>query len=219
MLDRVCARINRHLNASGSESVDSYFQVLPMSLLDDRGRFLLGDVVLDRYFDEVDIIEDVCADCLPRCVEAGYLQKFLLHDRLGESGIEILDVGTRRRKLRAAARILGPETWPALLKYLRHTRKRGFSIVVQTYSPWMNATAAVIRHPKTKEVTGTIVIAGPDIRFTEQRMLQISPALLAAAQELSLATVASPGLYGRGLRSQMSIFDEPKDDVSRKKTS
>jgi hypothetical protein len=83
----------------------------------------------------------------------------------------------------------------------------------------MNATAAPIRHPKTKEVTGTIVIAGPDIRFTEQRMLQISPALLAAAQELSLATVASPGLYGRGLRSQMSIFDEPKDDLSRKKTA
>ncbi|WP_159007187.1 IclR family transcriptional regulator [Bradyrhizobium sp. S69] len=112
-----------------------------------------------------------------------------------------------------------PETWPALLKYLRNTRKRGFSIAIQTYSPWMNATAAPIRHPKTKEVTGTIVIAGPDIRFTEQRMLQISPALLAAAQELSLATVASPGLYGRGLRSQMSIFDDPKDDVSRKKTA
>ena len=112
-----------------------------------------------------------------------------------------------------------PETWQALLKYLRHTRKRGFSIAIQTYSPWMNATAAPIRHPKTKEVTGTIVIAGPDIRFTEQRMLQISPALLAAAQELSLATVASPGLYGRGLRSQMSIFDEPKDDLSRKKTA
>ena len=49
--------------------------------------------------------------------------------------------------------------------------------------------------------------------------IELSPALLAAAQELSLATVASPGLYGRGLRSQMSIFDDPKDDVSRKKTA
>lgn len=112
-----------------------------------------------------------------------------------------------------------PETRPALLKYLRNARKRGFSVAVQTYSPWMNATAAPIRHPTTQEVTGTIVVAGPDIRFTEQRMLEISPALLEAAQELSLATVASPGLYGRGLRSQISIFDEPQEDVSRKKTA
>jgi IclR family acetate operon transcriptional repressor len=112
-----------------------------------------------------------------------------------------------------------PETRSALLKYLRLTRKRGFSIVLQTYSPWMNATAAPIRHPKTKEVTGTIVVAGPDIRFTEQRMLQFSPALLEAAQELSLATVASAGLYGRSTRPRMSIFDDPKDDISRNKTA
>jgi IclR family acetate operon transcriptional repressor len=110
-----------------------------------------------------------------------------------------------------------PETKAALLKYLRNTRKRGFSVVVQTYSPWMNATAAVIRHPKTREVTGAIVIAGPDIRLTEQRMLQLSPALLDAAGELSLATMASQGLYGRGARTRVSIFDESKDEGSGRK--
>jgi IclR family transcriptional regulator, acetate operon repressor len=104
-----------------------------------------------------------------------------------------------------------PETRAALLKYLRQTRKRGFSVVVQTYSPWMNATAAPVRHPKTKEVTGAVVIAGPDIRLTEERMLQLSPALLDAAHELSLATVASPGLYGRGARTEISIFDDSKN--------
>jgi DNA-binding IclR family transcriptional regulator len=103
-----------------------------------------------------------------------------------------------------------PETKAALLKYLRQTRKRGFSMVVQTYSPWMNATSAAIRHPKTKEVTGAVVIAGPDIRLTEKRMLEISPLLLDAAHELSLATVASPGLYGQGSRTQISIFDDAK---------
>jgi len=103
-----------------------------------------------------------------------------------------------------------PETKQALLKALRQTRKRGFSMVVQTYTPWMNATAAAIRHPKTKEVTGTVVIAGPDIRLTEARMLELSPALLDVAHELSLATIASPGLYGRGARTKVDIFDGSK---------
>ncbi|MDQ8729836.1 IclR family transcriptional regulator [Bradyrhizobium sp. LHD-71] len=104
-----------------------------------------------------------------------------------------------------------PETKGTLLKYLRETRRRGFSVCVQTYSPWMNSFAAAIRHPNTKEVTGAVVIAGPNIRLTEARMLELSPLLVAAAQELSLATVASPGLYGPKARTQVSIFDEPRD--------
>jgi len=109
-----------------------------------------------------------------------------------------------------------PETKAALLKYLRQTRKRGFSVVMQTYSPWMNAFAAVIRHPKTSEVTGAVVIAGPHIRLTEPRMLRLSPALLDAAQELSVAAMASSGLYGRQSRAHVSIFDEPGDLRSSK---
>jgi len=98
-----------------------------------------------------------------------------------------------------------PESWPALLKHLRQTRKRGVSICMQTYTPWMNATAAPIRHPKTREVTGAVVIAGPDIRLTEERMLQLAPALLQTAQELSMATLASPGLHS--VRPRGSFFD------------
>ncbi|RXG99361.1 IclR family transcriptional regulator [Bradyrhizobium zhanjiangense] len=99
-----------------------------------------------------------------------------------------------------------PESWPALLKFLRQARKRGVSICVQTYTPWMSATAAPIRHPKTKEVTGAVVIAGPHIRLTEERMLELAPALLQTAQELSMATLASPGLYGRVARPGESFF-------------
>lgn len=91
-----------------------------------------------------------------------------------------------------------PQTQAALLKYLRQARKRGFGLVVQTYSPWMNATAAPIRHPQTREVVGAVVIAGPHIRLTEEKMLSLSPLLLNAARELSLAMAASPGLsHGR----------------------
>ena len=98
-----------------------------------------------------------------------------------------------------------PENWPALLKFLRQTRKRGVSICIQTYTPWMSSTAAPIRHPKTGEVTGAVVIAGPDIRLTEERMLQLAPALLQTAQELSMVALASPGLLGA--RQRGSFFD------------
>ena len=86
-----------------------------------------------------------------------------------------------------------PQTSQALLKYLRQARKRGFSMVVQTYSNWMSTIAAPIRDPTTQEVTGTVNIAGPHLRLTEPRMLELAPMLLEAARELSLALVASPG--------------------------
>lgn len=87
-----------------------------------------------------------------------------------------------------------PQTPAALLKYLRQARKRGFSMVSQTYSPWMSATAAPIRSAQSGEVIGALVIAGPHIRLTEEKMLTFSPMLLSAARELSLALGASPTL-------------------------
>jgi hypothetical protein len=49
--------------------------VLEVSLIDDRRRFRLCDVVLDRDLDEVDIVEDVRTHRLPPSVRAVYLQK------------------------------------------------------------------------------------------------------------------------------------------------
>ncbi len=99
-----------------------------------------------------------------------------------------------------------PESKQALLKYLRQTRKRGFSLVVQTYSPWMNAAAAAVRHPVTGEVTGVVVIAGPHVRLTEARMIELGPLLLQASQELSLASVASLALGHRKPADAASLF-------------
>lgn len=92
-----------------------------------------------------------------------------------------------------------PQTPAALLKYLRQARKRGFAMVVQTSSPWMNAASAPIRHPQTREVIGAVVIAGPHIRLTEEKMEGLSPLLLTCARELSLALGASPGLSRQSL--------------------
>lgn len=89
-----------------------------------------------------------------------------------------------------------PQTERALMKYVRAARKRGFSLVIQTYSPWMSTIAAPIRSPSTGEVTGTVNIAGPHVRLTEARMLELAPLLLDAARELSLATVPSSAFAG-----------------------
>lgn len=106
-----------------------------------------------------------------------------------------------------------PETPAALLKYLRQTRKRGFSIAVQTYTSWMSAAAAALRNPATNEVTGAVVIAGPHIRLTEPRMLELGPRLIQTARELSLATVASTKLIPR---SHGSSFFPTMDRNGRK---
>jgi IclR family transcriptional regulator, acetate operon repressor len=87
-----------------------------------------------------------------------------------------------------------PETKPALLKALRETRKRGYSMAIQTYADWMNSAAAVVRNPFTGEVAGTVVIAGPHMRLTEPRIVELSPLLLEAARELSMAIAGSPSL-------------------------
>jgi IclR family acetate operon transcriptional repressor len=84
-----------------------------------------------------------------------------------------------------------PETKEALLRYLRKARKQGFSIVTETYTAGTNAIAAPIRHPKTQDVSGIVVIAGPSVRFTEPRMVVLAPGLLNAARELSLTAITS----------------------------
>lgn len=101
-----------------------------------------------------------------------------------------------------------PETPAALLKYLRAARKRGFAVTVQTYAPWMSACAAPIRSPATGEVSGTVVIAGPNHRLTEARMLELGPALQEAARELALAVGASPALAAGPAKA--SFFDAGK---------
>lgn len=100
-----------------------------------------------------------------------------------------------------------PETPAALLKYLEATRKRGYSLAVQTYTPWMNACAAAIRNPSSGEITGAVVIAGPHVRLTENKMLSLGNALLEAARDLAMAVVASPSLTSHRVGDRPNFFD------------
>jgi IclR family acetate operon transcriptional repressor len=84
-----------------------------------------------------------------------------------------------------------PTTLKALDKILQADRKRGFSLINEMYSPGMTAMAAPVRRPGQPAI-GVITIAGPLMRLTEQRMLELGPELLATASELALASSASP---------------------------
>lgn len=87
-----------------------------------------------------------------------------------------------------------PQSRQALQKYLKQARRLGYSVTVATYYPWMSSLAAPIRSPLSGEVIGTVVIAGPHLRLPEERLHELAPSLLQAAQDLSQAIQATPAL-------------------------
>ena len=68
-------------------------------------------------------------------------------------------------------------------------RDRGFAKIFETYVPGTSALAAPIFRPGTKTPIGTISVAGPLFRVTDEYMDKIAPVLLASAAEI--ATVGS----------------------------
>lgn len=89
-----------------------------------------------------------------------------------------------------------PTSVKQLVKLLQDARKRGFSMIVEMFAPGMTAMAAPIQRAG-EPAAGVITIAGPLIRLTEARMLQLGPALKEVAAELALASAASPILARR----------------------
>ncbi|MDW5442737.1 IclR family transcriptional regulator [Polaromonas sp. SM01] len=88
-----------------------------------------------------------------------------------------------------------PTTIKALTRILQDDRKRGFSLINEMYAPGMTAMAAPVQR-KGEAAIGVITVAGPLVRLTEQRMLELGPELLAVASELASASSASP-LFAR----------------------
>ncbi|MCR5864161.1 MAG: IclR family transcriptional regulator [Aquincola tertiaricarbonis] len=84
-----------------------------------------------------------------------------------------------------------PRSMRALNLLLKEHRKRGFSMVNETYAPGMNSMAAPVQR-RGEPATGVIVVAGPSVRLTPARMAQFGPDLMDAAAELSAAASASP---------------------------
>ncbi|NNU60800.1 IclR family transcriptional regulator [Ochrobactrum soli] len=91
-----------------------------------------------------------------------------------------------------------PTTITELLKVLAQTRKRGYSISVNSYIIGMAAMAVPVR--SGGEVISCLSIAGPTVRMTPERMAELAPHLTRAAEEIGLAASGSryfPGLHKR----------------------
>ncbi|ROZ71487.1 IclR family transcriptional regulator [Ramlibacter sp. WS9] len=84
-----------------------------------------------------------------------------------------------------------PTTVKELLRILAKDRARGFSTINEMYAPGMTAMAAPVQRHGEPAIA-VITVAGPAIRLTEARMEELGPELLRAADELAVASRASP---------------------------
>lgn len=84
-----------------------------------------------------------------------------------------------------------PTSVKTLLPYIRNAKKRGFSMIVEVFTPGMTAMAAPVRRPDGATI-GVITIAGPLFRLTEERMLALSPKLMDTAAAVGETSSASP---------------------------
>jgi len=88
-----------------------------------------------------------------------------------------------------------PTTVKPLLAFVDAARARGYATIYEVFAPGMTAMAAPVQR-RGYPAIGVISIAGPAVRLTEKRMATLGSALLAAANELATASLASP-LFGR----------------------
>jgi len=85
-----------------------------------------------------------------------------------------------------------PKTMEQLLGQIVQTRKLGYACVTEAYEIGTSAMATAIRKRGVGQPVGTVSVAGPTIRMTQERMAEIAPWLLASADELGAAAASSP---------------------------
>jgi IclR family acetate operon transcriptional repressor len=83
-----------------------------------------------------------------------------------------------------------PTTVKGVLSFVKAARQRGFSMIVEVFAPGMTAMGAPVLGRDGKAI-GVVTIAGPLVRLTEQRMLELGPVLMATAAEVADASHAS----------------------------
>jgi DNA-binding IclR family transcriptional regulator len=88
-----------------------------------------------------------------------------------------------------------PRTLQDMMALVHATRERGYSVTVETFSPGLNAMAAPVRLGNRAPI-GTITIAGPTVRFTEERMHALAPDLLSICEQMAAASGISPFFRG-----------------------
>lgn len=88
-----------------------------------------------------------------------------------------------------------PRTMQDMMAMVHAARERGYSVTVETFTAGLNAMAAPVRLGNRPPI-GVITIAGPTVRFTEERMNALAPELLAVCDQMAAASGTSPFFQG-----------------------
>lgn len=86
-------------------------------------------------------------------------------------------------------KIVGPkaiQTIDELLRELESTRSNGYGLAVEEGEPGIKAIATAVRESESQKVLGTISIAGPLLRMTQDRDSEFYELLLQASSTLGL---------------------------------
>lgn len=84
-----------------------------------------------------------------------------------------------------------PASLAAVLAAVQATRAQGYSLTIDTYTPGLSAMSAPVRFAD-QPAFGVLTIAGPTVRFTQERMQSLAGPLMDTAQQLAAISGASP---------------------------
>ena len=84
-----------------------------------------------------------------------------------------------------------PTSLKALLACVKQARKQGYSLTQETYTAGLNAMGAPVAL-RGQAPIGVVSIAGPTVRFTEQKMRALGDELMSLAAQMAAASGASP---------------------------
>lgn len=129
---------------------------------------------------------DMGSDARLSCSSSGWAWLSTLSDDAATALVARQGIGPRSEFGPAA-----PRSLRAVLTAVRETRKRGYSITVDTYTPGLSAMSAPVGFAG-QAAFGVLTIAGPTARFTPHRMQLLGPDLLDTAGQLAAISGASP---------------------------
>lgn len=84
-----------------------------------------------------------------------------------------------------------PASLQDLLACVQAARAQGYSLTQETFTPGLNAIGAPVRL-NGQAPMGVLTIAGPTVRFTQEKMRSLAPELISIAAQLAAASGASP---------------------------
>lgn len=91
----------------------------------------------------------------------------------------------------------------ALLQEWERVRRQGYATVVQEYWDDVNSVGAPVRAGRSQQVVAAVSVAGPASRFTEERLHQLAPRIVAVAEAIGRVwpqwaepVVSAPGPRG-----------------------